>query len=582
MLRVLKIRIITKAGFLPIDGNPVCQYIFVVMKYLLFFLPVLILAACQFTQGGSGDTSLIVINARIWTGDDARPWAEALAIQEDTLLAVGTTTDIQALAGPDTRVIDAKGQLLVPGFNDSHLHFVDAGFNLTSVQLRDAGTPAEFIRRIAEFVAKQPEGTWILGGDWDHTLWGSILPDASWIDSVSTRHPILIQRLDGHMGLANSAAMRTAGITATTKDIPGGTIVRDSTGRPTGIFKDNAMNLIFSAVDTPSHMAQDKALGAAMAYVAALGVTSVQHMGTWDDLATFRRAHAAGTLKTRICAAVPLDTWKRLKDTVEAVGRGDRWLRIGGLKGYADGSLGSHTAAMLAPYTDQPKDRGLDVTSIADLYNWTTDADRAGLQVMIHAIGDRANRNVLDVYERIAKENGPRDRRFRIEHAQHIHPDDIPRFGVLGVIPSMQPYHCIDDGRWAEPLIGPQRCRTTYAFRQLIDTKAKPAFGSDWYVAPPSPLEGIYAAVTRRTLDDKNPGGWYPEQKITVEEALRAYTVNAAYATFEENLKGRLRRGMLADFVILSQDIFRISPEKIRDAEITLTVVGGEVVYEKN
>jgi predicted amidohydrolase YtcJ len=296
----------------------------------------------------------------------------------------------------------------------------------------------------------------------------------------------------------------------------------------------------------------------------------------------FERAHRAGTLRTRIYASVPLSTWARLRDTVAARGRGDSWLRISGLKGFVDGSLGSHTAAMMQPFADAPNDTGLLVNTPEDLYSWTSNADKSGLHVIVHAIGDRAIDLQLNIFERVARENGARDRRFRIEHAQHIAPADVPRFGKLGVIPSMQPYHAIDDGRWAEKVIGHERAKTTYAFRSLKATGARLAFGSDWPVAPATPLEGIYAAVTRRTLDDKNPNGWIPEQKITVEDALRAYTLDAAYATFEEKDKGSIALDKLADIVIIDRDLTRIPAETIRDARIDYTIVGGRVVYQRN
>jgi predicted amidohydrolase YtcJ len=318
-----------------------------------------------------------------------------------------------------------------------------------------------------------------------------------------------------------------------------------------------------------------------MRYVARQGVTSVHNMGTWDDLATFERAHRAGSLITRIYAVVPISTWERLRDTVAARGHGDAWVRIGGLKGFVDGSLGSHTAAFLQPFSDSPRDSGLLVNTEHDLYSWTSGADRAGLQVMVHAIGDRAIRMQLGIFERVERENGNRDRRFRIEHAQHIAPADIPRFTSLGVIASMQPYHAIDDGRWADRVIGAERARTTYAFRSLRDAGARLAFGSDWFVAPPTPLEGIYAAATRRTLDDRNPDGWVPEQKITVEDALRAYTIGGAYASFDEGDKGSLERGKLADFVLIDHDLTRVAPETIRDAKVTMTVVGGRIVFDR-
>jgi predicted amidohydrolase YtcJ len=339
-------------------------------------------------------------------------------------------------------------------------------------------------------------------------------------------------------------------------------------------------------VPPPTDEQRDGALAAAMTYVAEQGVTSVHDMGAWEDQATIARAHASKRLRTRIYSVVPLSSWERLRDVVAnrqyggTGGRGDDWMRVGGLKGFVDGSLGSHTAAFYEPFADAPGDRGLLVNTPEDLYKWISGADKAGLHVMVHAIGDRANGLLLDIYERVAKEHGPRDRRFRIEHAQHPTFADIKRFGALGVIPSMQPYHAIDDGRWAEKYIG-DRIRSTYAFRSLLDAKATLAFGSDWFVAPPTPLEGIYAAVTRRTLDDRNPGGWVPEQKITVEEALRAYTGGAAYASFDENRKGTIAKGRLADFVVLDRNLFEIPPEQIRDAKVDLTIVGGKVRYER-
>jgi predicted amidohydrolase YtcJ len=463
---------------------------------------------------------------------------------------------------------------------DAHVHFLEGGFRLASVQLRDARTPEEFVRRIAAFAATVPPGTWITGGDWDHEQWGGVLPARSWIDSVTPQHPVWVNRLDGHMALANSAALRAAGVTRATADVPGGAIVRDLDGEPTGILKDNAQALVQRVVPPPSVQQQDRALEAAMDYVLARGVTTVHNMGSWEELAVFRRAHAAGRLRVRIYAAVPLASWERLRDTVAVEGRGDRWLRIGALKGFVDGSLGSHTAAMFEPYSDAPGDRGLFVNRPEDLYAWTAAADRAGLQVMVHAIGDRAIATQLEIFERVARENGPRDRRFRIEHAQHIRPADLPRFARLQVIASMQPYHAIDDGRWAEKVIGPERAKTTYAFRALLDSGTVLAFGSDWFVAPPDPLLGIYAAVTRRTLDGKTPRGWIPEQKITVEEALRCYTVGGAYAGFEEQVKGTVAPGKLADLALIDRDITRIDPEEIRNAKVVLTIVGGRIVYE--
>ncbi len=524
--------------------------------------------------------SLAIVNARVWTGDLRRPWADAVAVEGAHIAAVGSSAEIRKLAGAGARIIDAHGAMVVPGFIDSHVHFIEGGFALQSVKLRDARTKAEFIQRIGDFAKTIPSGAWILNGDWDHENWGGELPTRQWIDAVTPSNPVWINRLDGHMSLANSAALKAAGVTRDVKDVSGGTIVRDAAGEPTGVFKDNAMGIVERAVPPAGAEMTDRALRAAMQHVNEQGVVAVHHMGGWGDLAAFERAHAAGTLTTRIYASVPLSSWKRLADTVKARGIGDDWVRIGGLKGFVDGSIGSHTAAMLEPFTDAPNDRGLMVNSETDLYNWALAGDKAGLQLLIHAIGDRAIRVLLDIFERVAKENGPRDRRFRIEHAQHIAPADIARFGALGVIPSMQPYHAIDDGRWVDRVIGEERSKGTYAFKSLLDTKASLAFGSDWFVAPPTPLMGIYAAVTRRTLDEKRPGGWVPEQKISVEDALRAYTAGAAYAGFADGTRGVLRKGMLADITMIDRDLTTIAPATIRDARIVRTIVNGKVVFE--
>lgn len=525
--------------------------------------------------------TIAIVNARIWTGDTRKPWADALAATGDRITLVGSSAEVKKLVSPATRVVDATGMMVVPGFIDSHVHFITGGFGLASVQLRDARTPSEFIKRIKDYAATLPAGAWVTEGNWDHEQWGGELPRRDWIDSVTPNNPVWVNRLDGHMSLANGAALRAAGVVAETPEVTGGTIVRAANGAPSGILKDNAQSLVARVVPEPSPEQVDRAVDAAMRYVAGNGVTSVHNMGTWADVVAFDRVRASGRMATRIYAAVPLSTWQQLRDTVAARGRGDAWLHIGSLKGFVDGSLGSHTAAMLEPFSDASTDKGLFVNTLEDLYAWTAGADRAGLHVLVHAIGDRAIREQLGIFERVAHENGARDRRFRIEHLQHIAPADIPRVAQLGVIASMQPYHAIDDGRWAEKVIGHERSRTTYAFRSLIDARARLAFGSDWFVAPATPLEGIYAAVTRRTIDEKNPGGWIPEQKITVEEALRAYTRDAAYAEFAEKEKGTLAAGMLADFVIVDRDLTRVAPETIRDAKIVMTVVGGRLVFER-
>ena len=530
--------------------------------------------------------SLVITGARVWTGDPELPWAEAVAIDGEIIAAVGSTAEIESWIGIGTEVVSAPGNMLVPGFIDSHVHFLSGGDSLASVQLRDARTPEEFISRIAEFARTLAPGEWILNGTWDHQNWGGELPRRDWIDAVTAENPVWILRLDGHMGLANSLALERAGIDADTAEIAGGAIVRDAAGRPTGVLKDNAMRLIFGSVPEPTEQQLDRYLDTAMRYVASHGVTTVHDVFAddfdgWASLAAYRRAEREGRLATRIYAVAPLPDWQRLADDVAANGSGGDWLKTGGVKGFMDGSLGSHTAAFLEPFTDAPGDRGFLINTVDDMRSWIRGADDAGLQVMVHAIGDRAIRDLLDLYAEVAQASPEKKRRFRVEHAQHIHPDDLGRFASQGVIASMQPYHAIDDGRWAEAVIGAERARTTYAFESLIASGAHVAFGSDWYVAPASPIEGIYAAVTRRTLDGANPEGWVPEQKITVEQALRAYTVEGAYASFDEARKGSIQVGLLADLVLLDRDLTAVEASTLRETKVLRTVVGGRTVFSQ-
>jgi predicted amidohydrolase YtcJ len=546
------------------------------MKKLCFILLVIVLGSCHENQKKADR----VVLCKIWTADEKQPWADGLAIIGDSIVAVGSRIEIEKWVGDKTiKTVASSVNLIVPGFIDCHTHFIDGGFALSSVQLRDAKTKKEFIQRIADFAKTQPKGAWITSGDWDHENWGGELPSRDWIDSVTKDNPVWINRLDGHMCLANSATLTTTGITDKVKDVAGGTIVRDKKGRLTGIFKDNAMNMIYAKVPSPSIEQEDTALETAMNYVAERGVTSAHNMSGYMEV--FERAHNKGALKTRIYAGMMLQDWRALDEKIKQHGRGDTWLRIGTLKEFVDGSLGSHTAAFFKPFTDTPTDSGFFVIEQQELYKRIKSADSAGLQVMTHAIGDKAIHTLLNIYEQVAKENGDRDRRFRIEHAQHIDPNDINRFAMLNVIPSMQPYHAIDDGRWAERVIGTERSKTTYAFKSLLDVNAMLAFGSDWFVAPPTPLEGIYAGVTRQTLDGKNSEGWIPEQKISVEQALKAYTINAAYASFEEKIKGSIEIGKLADFVILDKNILEIEPSQIRETKVLQTVVGGKTIFER-
>jgi predicted amidohydrolase YtcJ len=554
------------------------------------------IAACRGAPDSpaAGSPVSLLIYGRVWTGDSAKPWAQAIAVAGDTIAAVGDSADIARLAGPETRFILHNGKaMVVPGFMDAHVHLLGAGFQLARVNLRDAATPADFIKKLKAHAAALRPGEWIEGGDWDHERWaGTPLPQRGWIDSVTPNNPVFVNRLDGHMSLANTAALQLAGITRSSANPPGGTIVRDpKTGEPTGLLKDNARDPVARVIPPASPARRDSALVRAMRWAAKHGVTAVATVSndpgtiaitdSWQELAALKRAQGRGRMLTRVSMFVSLEAWRAMADTLRANGPGDDWLRVAGVKGFVDGSLGSTTALFYQPYDDARQTLGLMVTPEDSLRAWIGGADSAGLQVVVHAIGERANGLLLDIFDSVANAHGRRDRRFRIEHAQHLRRQDIGRLARSGVVASMQPYHAIDDGRWAEKRIGPERIKTTYAFRSLLDNGAHLAFGSDWTVAPIDPLLGIYAAVTRRTLDGKNPRGWVPQEKITVEEALRAYTAGNAYGVFAEKNRGKLAPGYLADLVLLDRDLTAIPPEEIERASVRITVVGGRVVFQR-
>lgn len=526
---------------------------------------------------------LVVINANVHTGNPNRPKIQAFAVKGRKIAAVGTDAQIRALIGPNTKQIDAGGKTIVAGFNDAHVHFLETGQQLSSVDLRSAKTPQEFVQRIRDFAAKIPKGRWILGGQWDHENWTpNNLPTAALIDAATPDNPVFINRLDGHMSLANSLAMKLAGIDKNVKDVAGGEIVRDASGNPTGIFKDAATYYVEKVIPEPSFEEKLEAAEAASENAASFGITSVQDVSAGTTIGVYQELLRRGKLKTRIYGCSPLGDYKRWERTGVRYAFGDPMLRVGCLKGYADGSLGSTTAWFFSPYLDAPNTSGLPMADVTTTMKQNIiDADKAGLQVRIHAIGDRANATILDYYAEAEKADGARDRRFTIEHAQHLRMEDLKRFGGQKVVASMQPYHIIDDGRWAWKRLDPARLKGTYAFRTILDTGGVLAFGSDSPVAPWDPMYGVYAAVTRRTLDDKNPGGWIPDQKITVEETVRGYTVGSAFAEFQEKEKGVLDVGYLADFVILSDDIFKIDPVKIRDVTVLKTVVDGKIVFER-
>jgi len=552
------------------------------MKILLYLL--LFGASASAWAQGRPAANLIVIHANIYTVDRQHPMAEALAVIGDRIVAVGSKAEIDAWRGPGTRVIDAHKKLLLPGFNDSHVHFTDGGAGLAEVQLNDATSAEEFKRRIATQAAKTEKGEWVLGGAWDETKWSSSQqPTAALIDDVTRNVPVFVSRYDGHQGLANSAAMKLAGISDNTADIPGGVIVRDAAGRPTGIFKDAAQELIFKAIPPMPHERRLAAAKRALAYAASVGVTSVQHMSAeYADVAVYSELLEKGQLTTRIYCA-PLETeWQDQAKVGLRRAWGSSYLRLGAVKGFADGSIGSRTAALFERYSDEPDNHGIlsaEMHPPEAMRERLMKADGAGLQLRVHAIGDRAISMILDTFDAIEKANGYHDQRMTIEHAQHMAPKDFERFAKLHVIASMQPYHAIDDGRWVEARIGRERAKTSYAWRSFLDHGVTLAFGTDWDVAPLNPLLGLYAAVTRATLDGRNPGGWIPEQKITLAEAVEAYTLGSAFAEFQEKEKGSITPGKLADMVILSGNIFDMKPEAIRNVRVETTFVGGKIVY---
>src|SRR5882762_3543380 len=507
-------------------------------------LPLLILLAGAILPAirslhATPSADLIVTHAKIYTGDPAHPEAEAVAILGDRVVATGSHDDVAAWRGPATRVIDAAGRRVVPGFNDAHVHFISGGMDLDNVDLKNTKDTGEFVRLLAERTARTPRGEWILGGNWDEQSWSPVkLPDRLLIDKVTPATPVFLSRYDGHMALANSVALGLAGVTAKTADPPGGEIVRDARGEPTGLFKDAALSLVAKVIPPFTHEQRLRAARRALAHAASLGVTSVQDMNPeYDDIAAYAELLERGELTVRIYAAPSLTDWQDQAKIGLRRAFGSAWLRLGALKGYADGSLGSTTAYFFEPYLDAPSTRGLlsdEMQPLDAMRDRMTKADAAGLQLCVHAIGDRGISMILDLYAEVAKTNGARDRRLRIEHAQHVAPKDFDRFAAQRVIASVQPYHAIDDGRWAERRIGADRIKTTYAFRTFLDRGVRLAFGTDWSVAPLDPMQTIYAAATRATLDGKNPDGWVPEQKITVKEAVEAYTKGSAYAEFQE------------------------------------------------
>jgi predicted amidohydrolase YtcJ len=547
------------------------------MKYVKLFIAVtILLIGCS--QNESADK--IYVNAKIWTGDTVNPSATVLAIKDNKIIYVGN--EIGTLDTSSAEVIDLHGKMMVPGFMDNHTHFLLGGYGLASVQLKEAKTKQDFINTIKAYCIVHPGDAWIQGGDWDHENWGGELPQKEWIDSVTGDHPLFVQRYDGHMAFANSKALSLSKINGTSSVPSGGIMIKNKQGEPTGVFKDEAMPMISKAIPEPTQDQLDEYLARAGQYAIEHGVTQVNDMsiyGGWPELKTYRKAYAANKLPLRIYSFVPLTKWASLDSFVKKNGKGDDILHWGGVKGFVDGSLGSTTAWFYQPYVDDPSTSGLNITDTVLLKQWVLAADKAGLQVAVHAIGDRANDFILSVYDEANKVNGSKDRRFRVEHAQHLTQDAIKRFHELNVIASMHPYHLVDDGNWAAKRLDSARLRGTYAFKRMLNEGVMLTFGSDWTVAPINPLYGIYAAVTRRTGNGLNPNGWFADEKISVEQALSAYTRGNAYGSFLDNKLGVLKVGMYADLVVLNEDLFSIKPETIKDVKVLRTVINGKEVF---
>jgi predicted amidohydrolase YtcJ len=515
------------------------------------------------------------VNARVWTGRSATDRSDAVGLVGNRIAAVGAAA-VRARIGKNTQVVDLGGAFMVPGFTDCHTHFTMGSLRLSQVALDTAMTPAEFTGQIGAATRKLPQGRWLQGGGWDADRWGGEMPTRAWIDPVTPDTPVAVYRYDLHMLLLNSVALKAVGIDRNTADIPGGVIVRDKDGEPTGLVKDAAKDFVLSRIPPASAAEIDAAIRQGIALGLTRGVTRVHCPELdWNTFDVLRRRHYDGEAGMRFYVFNPLRDWEKTVALVQAEGRGSDWFRWGASKVVFDGSLGSRTALFYQPYLDDPTTHGITVTKREDLRVWMGEADRAGLQIAAHAIGDEANDIVLDTMAEVAAANGDRDRRFRIEHAQTLSPTALPRFARQKVIASVQPYHAIDDGRWAVKRIGPERLTRTYAFETLIASGAHVCMGSDWPVAPLDPITGIAAAVLRETLDGKNPRGWYPEQRVQLPAALMGYTREAAYASFCEDRMGRIAPGYLADLTVIDRDLFAIDRERLGDARVIRTIVDG-------
>jgi predicted amidohydrolase YtcJ len=521
-------------------------------------------------------------NGRIYTNDPASPWAEAMLVRGEEILAVGDDDEVSALADAGAQAVDLEKHFAMPGFNDAHVHIGGAGEDWIAVRLNGVKSVSELQKRLAEGVAQHKEGEWIKGSGWDHTFWpDKKFPNRQQLDEVSPKNPVILTHISGHVAVANSLALQLAGINKTTPNPSGGEIEKDAAGEPTGMLKEGAaMGMVDSKIPPPSMEQRRRGIELALADVAQHGVTSVQDNSAWEDFLTFRAIKNDGKLTVRITEWLPFAApLGKLEQMRRDGGTTDPWLRTGALKMVTDGALGSRTAAMLAPYSDDPSTSGIMTMEPEKLRALAIERDKAGFQLNFHAIGDRANRVVLDVFEAAAKANGPRDRRDRIEHAQVVAASDFPRFARLQVIASMQPSHETSDMRWAEQRVGPERVKGAYAWATMEKFGIRLAFGTDYDVEPITPFRGLYACVTRELPAGGPHGGWQPQEKISLDDCIRAYTSGSAYGEFMEGKKGELKAGQFADFIVLSKDLTRVEPSEYVGTKVLRTVVGGRTVY---
>lgn len=522
------------------------------------------------------------INGKIFTADDKNKWVEAIITNGNRISFTGTNETAKELIDSETQVIDLNNQLVLPGFIDSHAHLVLGGFYLQGIDLSTAKSKNEFRYIFKSFLSRENQG-WIQGGNWNHQLFDKVeLPSKEWIDDITKNIPVFVHRMDYHMALVNSAALRLAGISNYTPNPIGGEIERNEFGEPTGILKDKAMDLIYKILPMPDSAKYQNAIEMALNETARFGITTVNDISYQNHFLEYQKTLNNGKLKCRIYSIMPIENHEHLIKSEIMCPFGNEKLRIGGMKAFADGSLGSSTAYFFNPYEDNKESCGLamEILLNGNLRKWAKICDENNLQLIIHAIGDRAISEVIDIYEMINNKSINKDRRFRIEHAQHMHPKDFLRLKQNNIIISAQPYHLYDDGSWAAKKVGEERLKTTYAFKSFLSNDVKLCFGSDWPVSTLNPIEGIYTAVTRHTSDGKNPDGLIPEEKLTVEEAVKCYTINAAYACFDEKNSGSIEINKYADFIVLERDIFNINPDEIKNVNVKMTIFDGELIYK--